>query len=262
MLERTLTVAKELLRSPSKAAARFRMPDAALPEAAVIYFSYLIVTVLFYSWKPANFPPIGDSPAWIHSAAQREAQGVWFWLKGQSWGPLLTVVWAVFLAWFCRLLKSKTKLFFLVLAAFTAGFLPLAAMAMYYKGALTRLSFTAFWIAMFALMAPWIRDRDLAGWKRLVSLLMAMNVVNLVMTPIFFAAVALRWAQGYLLFEYVMIGWGLLLGSKLLSELEDIPTPRAFIALFVSALTLMLFVFSLYLLRLVSKEVLTAMFPV
>ena len=69
------------------------------------------------------------------------------------------------------------------------------------------------------------------------------------------------WGKGRAL-EYVMIFWGLGLGAIIVGELESMSKARAFFGLLCSASVLMLLVFSLYLGGLVSKEILTAMFPV
>lgn len=252
-----LAFSRELLLSPRKAVERLRRPGAALREAACIYAAFLAASVLFYAVKPADFPPLDG--AQLPDPSQ---QGLLFWTKVQAWGPLLSAAWVALLAWFVQLMGRSSRLPLSLLAAAAFGMLPLAPILLYTNNVAGKAGLAAAWILIAAGMIPGLRRRPPQAWRRLASLVLGINAVNLALLVPFALAVLARSAPAYFALEILMLFWMLGLGSYLLGALEDVSTPRAFAALFCSMLAQLWLVFSLYFLGLVPKDVLKALLSV
>lgn len=250
-------LAKALVTSPSKAADRLQLDADAVPSALVIYLVYLFVSVAYYSWKPADFPAIPDTPL-AHSPV---SQSPVFWAKVQAWNPVLTGIWLVFLAWFAAQLKTGRLALRIFLTALV-WVVPSVVIVLWAGGQVPKVALLFAWLAVLGPMVPALRARPPEAWRPLAGLTLSVVIVNLALCPFFVAAVAMRSQFGYQALEIAMLLWTLGLAAKLLAKIEGMPTPRAFAAIFFSMVAQMAAVFSLHIGGLVSKDILKALMSV
>lgn len=250
-------LAKELVASPGRAAERLKSDPDALPAALAIYLAYLVVSVAYYSWKPADFPAIADAPM----ARTPLPQSPVFWARVQAWNPVLTGIWLFFLGWFVAQLKTGR----LVLKIFVTALVwvvPSVVIVLWAGGQAPKLALLAAWAIVIAPMLPGLRAKPVEEWRPLAGLTLSIITVNLVLCPLFVFAVAARSQLMYQGLELVMLFWTLGLGAVVLGRLEGMPTPRAFAAIFFSMVAQMAAVFSLHIGGVVSKDILKALMSV
>lgn len=255
-MRETLNFAVELLLSPPKAVRRLQGPGAALTQSIILYLVFLLASVAFYAWKPENFPlPSGDMPVPVLGA---KSHGLLFWTEVQLWEPLLSGIWIVFLAWFATFFcLDFASLPVLIILGGMIGLAPGLLLLLHYAGKLSWPFILIFWVAACVLIFPSLKRR--AFWKPLISMILAINIVNLAfLIPAIFS-VAARSSTAYTWVAAVGGLWMLALGSFLLARLDNISTARAFSAFFLSFLWQTFFCGSLYFLNLLPKEILKAM---
>lgn len=257
------TLALETLFAPGRAAERLRGPGAGFAAALRVYLTYLLTAVAFYTFKPSDFPAaaqgIGGWPALPPAAAATPL----FWAKVMAWNPVLLLIWIAFLAGYCRFLKSfPFPLAAQLLGVTLYSLLPLAPILLYTSGRLERPAFLLLWAVIAIPLLYGIRGYGASRCKTLASTLMALNAVSLALFPPFCAAVILRSETAYGILEILSLFGSLILGSLLLSRVEGLSTPRAFAALFLSILSQMWLVVSMYLAGLLPKDILKAMMAV
>ncbi|MBI4385893.1 MAG: hypothetical protein HY551_00775 [Elusimicrobia bacterium] len=257
----TRKFARDLLLNPSEAVARIARSPEALRASAILYIAFLCASAIFYALKPENFPPPQGDIELIRGP--EESRGLWFWIKVQSWNPFLSLVWTVLLGWFSSFLKfSPLGKPLSLLTAGVMGMLPLIPILLYVNHLIPRSIFLAVWLVFLGAMIPALRKRGASSWRPLLCLVLSVNVVNLALLAPFVLSVALRTAWMYHGLEFVLLFWTLGLGTYALSRLEELSTPRAFCAIFLSMLCQFWLVFSLYFLGLVPKDILKAMMSV
>ena len=253
----TWELGRDLLIAPSRALKRLEGDDG-LQASLRLFAIALVAAVLFYTFKPTDFPPTDSLDLPLGVDAQ---QSLVFWAKVQAWEPLLTAVMIVFLGWFCWFFKSGRAGPKLILGA-CLGLLPTIPMLFYTRNMISKPVFGLLWLAILGGMVPGLRTRAAASWKSLTSLILAINVVNLALLLPFIATVLLRAGSAYHALEIAMVFWTLGLGAYVLSSLDGLPTSRAFSAIFLAMLCQAWFIFSIYLLGLVPKDILKAMMSV
>lgn len=250
-------LAKELLLSPRRAAERLKNDPDALPSALGIYLAYLVVSVAYYSWKPADFPIIQDAPYRSTALSQSPV----FWARVQAFNPVLAGIWLFFLGWFAAQLKSG-RLAMRIFVTSLVWVVPSVVIVLWAGGQVPKLALLAAWALVLAPTVPAQRARSFEDWRPLACLVLALVAVNLVLCPLFVVAVAARHEQLYKGLELVMLFWTLGAGAAALSGIEGMPTARAFAAIFFSMVAQMAAVFSLHILGLVSKDILKALMSV
>jgi hypothetical protein len=252
-----LKFAANFIRRPSKALDLVQNdPRAALRAAAGVYAVYLATAVLFYTLKPDGFPP--PTPGALAAPVDPVERGLLFWIKVQAWSPLLLAVWVAAAAWFSRLLGSG-KLAIRLPAAVGAAAVPLLLIVVYYGGSIPKWGFGAAWLVLAGVMAPGFTVFSKEDWIRIFAALAGVHAIGVLLLVPFTIAVALRSAYFYHAVEFLMLFWVLGLGTYSLRRILSIATARAFAAIFLSLVAQILFVFSMYMLGLMPKEVLKAL---
>lgn len=249
-----LKFAFAFIRRPSEALDFVeRDPRAALRAAAGVYAVYMITAALFYALKPDGFPP--PVPGAPPDLAER---GLAFWAGVQLWSPALLAVWIAAAGWFGRLLGAG-KLAVRLPAAAAAGAIPLLLIALYHNSAMPRWAFALCWIALAALMVPGFRRVSRTEWTSLTASLAGLHACAVVLLVPFTLTVLARSAAAYHAVEMAMLFWVLGLATYAVRRALGVPTARAFVAVFLSLLAQILFVFSMYSLGVLPKEVLKAL---
>ena len=259
VLGRGWILARDLIINPSRAGERIAKEPDILSASLAIYLIYLCVSVVFYSWKPADFPAASDAP--LSLARATLPQGPVFWAKVQAWSPVLTAIWLYFLAWFVERLKTGRLAFRLFISALV-WVAPTVALVLWASGQIHKAGLLAVWALAIAPTVPLARAKAPASWRPLAALLLSIVAVNLALCPLFAAAVVLRADRAYEALELAMLFWTLGLGTYVLGRLEELPAARAFAALLFSMIAQMAAVFSLFAGGVVSKEILKALMSI
>ncbi|MEK9144722.1 MAG: hypothetical protein AAB339_03830 [Elusimicrobiota bacterium] len=243
-----------MLLSPSKAAARLEEGDAALQDSLRIFLAYMASAVLFYTLKPAGFPPAGpDAP--LPAPGQ---EGLVFWVKVQAWSPLLTALWVLLTGSFARLLTGG-RLPMRLFAAGGAALLPLLWVLFYTNTPMPRWTLGAGLLALCAAAVPAVRAVPGPSWRAYASWLMAVNSAAIALLPLFACAVLSDSPLLYQSLEVALLFWTLGLATYGTSRIARIPAARAFCAVFLGLLCQVVFVYAFYLLGLLPKGVLKAL---
>lgn len=245
----------DILLRPSRAAARLDESDAALQDSLRIFLAYMASAVLFYTLKPAGFPPAGpDAP--LPAPGQ---EGLLFWVKVQAWSPFLVALWVIFTGWFARLLTGK-RLWLRIFASGVYALLPLFLILFY-----TNMRVPSRWVlglGLFTLAAgiiPGLRSVDGRSWRAYASWLMAVNAPAIALLPLFSAAILLKAAVLYKGLEIALALWMLGLSTFGVSRVASLPAKRAFVAVVLALICQLVFVTGFYLLGLLPKGVLKAL---
>lgn len=252
----TLRFAWELLTAPSKALERIQKPDAALYESILLFIAFFLISVAFYTWKPEDFPQLSPDSPLAPFVTQRH--GVLFWTQVQLWQPVLVALMAVSLAAFAGLFRSSFgSLPMKMLLAFFATAVPIVSL-LYFK-VLPNWIYVCLWIAIFALFAPLLRRRSAAEWKKLFVFSIVIDIPAVVLIPAVGISVVLQWEWAYNGLHYLAFLWQIVLGTYLLKRLENISTPRSLMTFIFSACWQICLVSTLFLIDLLSKDVLKAL---
>lgn len=244
----------DMLLSPSRAAARLKEEDAALQDSLRIFLAYMASAVIFYTLKPAGFPPAGpDSPLPLPGE-----EGLVFWVKVQVWTPVLTGLWVLLSGSFARLLTGG-RLPMRLFASGVLALLPLLLVLFYTNTPMPRWALGAGLFALCAAAAPAVRLVPGSSWRAYASWLMAVNAPALALLPLFSAAVLLKAATFYQALEIALLFWTLGLAAYGTSRIASIPAARAFCAVFLGLLCQVVFVYAFYLLGILPKAVLKAL---
>ncbi|MFH2202201.1 MAG: hypothetical protein ABIJ96_03720 [Elusimicrobiota bacterium] len=257
-LKSALRLALDMLARPGRALDRMEREEGALYEAAVIYAVYLATAVLFYTGKPADFPPLPpDSPL-----AQLEVHcGLFAWSKALAWHPLFTVILIAFAAWFARLL-AKGHAAFKILLGCACACLPPAAVLAYTNSAVGKPLFAAAWAGLLAAMIPALYGMDKKLWRSLAALLMTINIAAVALLPVFAAAIVLRAPLVYHIVELAAAFWTVGLAAYGIRRLTGLQTARAFFAIILASWCQLIFIIALYLLGWIPKDALKALLAV
>lgn len=240
-----------LLRHPARALDRVTRGEG-LPEALWIYAAYLVASVMFYSLKPAGFPPqAADSPF-------LEVEGGFsLWLRVVPWHPVTQALLIGLTVWFMRMLRGgrlPLKLFAGVLCVCA----PLLLLSQF--KVLPGWAFLLGWLALLAALVPGLRRIERALWGRLATLLLGIHAVALALMPLFVVSVLLRSAVLYHLLEVPVLGfWMIGLGAYGIRRISGLQTARAFCAILFSMICMLCLVFALFLSGLVPADVLKAL---
>lgn len=227
-----------------------------LVQAAGVLVLYMAVSAVFYRLKPEGFPtpPEGWTPPEV-------PRGLWFWTRVQLWTPLLTAVLLATTAWFSQLLRGE-HLPRRMLAAVLSGAIPILLLVVYANHRIGPWVFGGAWLGLAALMVPGYRRLPEGRWLPLASVLMAVNALALVTTPLFTATVLMRSENLYHALEFGLLFWTLGVATVAVSKVLDLPAARAFAAVFLGLLSQILFVFSMSTLGLLPNDVLKALMAV
>ncbi len=222
-MRKTLRFASLFVFSPAKAAAAC-VEDGALLEGLKVYGLALFAAIIFYRFKPYDFPD-------ANAAVPMVSQGLLFWLKVMLWQPLLMGA----LIGFCGVLLRWTKDGWLPVKLATSFFwsaIPLILTVFYVKNVLPKAYFSIF-LVVWALPGLMIARRVCAReWRVLAAFLLGLNAVEL--AAMFPEAVVtlMRWEAGY---KGVigLAGFWMLIGGALglKSLLPGRPLPRALLPL-------------------------------
>lgn len=232
----------DLVVRPRRALDRIEAPGSALESSAAVYLAVLAASVLFYTFKPADFPPIPEG-----TAAMRFSGGLGFWTAVFAWNALQTAVIAAMAAWYARLLAEGRLPARLGLGALSVV-APLLLLIVYLS--VKRLNSgwpLVAWAALIALLRPNFRRVPRERWRPVLSLFMACNGVLLAALPLTLALTALRADRAYLALEIAKSLWILGLASYGMSRLAGLPPPRAVAAVVLSLLFSLVFFSSMYL---------------
>ncbi len=251
-----LGLALDLLLRPSRALDRLLSKDGALGDSAKIYAVYLAATILFYTLKPGDFPPL---PA--GAPAMRFEGGLGFWITVHAWNPVFTAVGIAMIGWFAWLLRGGRLALRLPLAVL-CGFLPLFLILGYSNTGMPKWGFALTWVLLILAGVPGFRAQPAAVWKPLCSLFLAVNAISLALLPLFSGAAFLKSPIAYHIVEIAALFWTLGLAAYGVSRLAGISAARAFCAIFLSTLCQVFFIFSLHLLGLIPKDALKALMTV
>ena len=244
----------DILLRPSKAAARLDEDDSAIQDSLRIFLAYMASAVLFYTLKPAGFPPAGpDAP--LPAPGQ---EGLLFWVGVQAWSPVLTALWVFLTGSFARLLTGG-RLPMRLFAAGGAALLPLLWVLFYTNTRMPRWTLGAGLLALCAAAVPAARAVPGPSWRALASWLMAVNAAALALLPLFACAVLARSALLYQALEIALLFWTLGLATYGTGRIARIPAARAFCAVFLGLLCQVVLVYAFYLLGLLPKGVLKAL---
>ncbi|MBI5200072.1 MAG: hypothetical protein HY925_00670 [Elusimicrobia bacterium] len=252
-------LARWVVFSPAKAAEALQTWPDAVPAALTIYFAYLAMSVVFYSWKPVDFPAVSDAP--LPFAKTPMPQSPVFWARVQAWNPLLTGILVWFLGWFTSVLKGGKLAGRIFLAALVWVF-PVFAILLWSGKALPSWAVIAVWGVVLIPTAVMARGRGAESWRTLAAFGLSIMAINVAMCPLFSIAVATRAESLYTGLELVMLLWTLAAGSAIVSRLEELPTARAFVAIFFAMIAQIAAVISLFIAGVVSKEILKALMSV
>ncbi len=251
-----LGLALDLLLRPPRALERLLSKDGALGDSVKIYAAYLAATILFYTLKPGDFPPL---PA--GAPAMRFEGGLGFWITVHAWNPVFTAVGIAMVGWFAWLLRGGRLALRLPLAVL-CGFLPLFLILGYSNTGMPKWGFALTWILLILAAVPGFRAQPRDVWKVLIGIFLAVNTVSLVILPFFAGAVWLRSPIAYHVAEITALFWALGLAAYGVSRAAGISAARAFCAIFLSTLCQVFFIFSLHLLGLIPKDALKALMTV
>lgn len=247
-MTQTLALAWDVLFRPTRAFRRMQTPGSALVPSLAIYAFAWTLSVLFYAFKPPDFPmPEGETAVLVsHSAG--------YWLGVEAVGFGLTLAWLPFLAALVRLFQGGRLFGRLCLAAGWAC-LPILLAALYHMGVLSRPAFVASWLLVALPLAALLRTSDGTAWGKIAALIFASNAIAAVSLVPMAAAVALRAEWLYMGCQYLQLFWILGWVSKGLKTLvPDLSTARAFLAFFVSMTFPVFALFALHFLGLVSPD--------
>jgi hypothetical protein len=250
--KRTAGFSRDLALRPSRALAAVLAEGAALPESLRLYFVFLAASIVFYTFKPAGFPPLGPG------APPPADGGLAFWAKVEAWSPVLVALWVCLCGVFTRLL-SGPGLPLRLLAASAYGVVPGAWLLVYANSAMPRWAFGLGCAALAAAAAWPARRVEGRLWRPLASWLAAVSSLGLATLPAQCAAVLLDWPAAYQAVEILLLFWSLGLATYGVSRVASLPAARAFFAVFLATLCQLLSVFALYLLGLLPKAVLKAL---
>ncbi|MBI3549920.1 MAG: hypothetical protein HY078_12860 [Elusimicrobia bacterium] len=257
-MREALRLAVDLVIAPRRAAERLRK-DGALSSALIVYGVFVAASVAYYTLKPEDFPPVEPSAMPMLGVGRH---GLLFWIKVEAWQPLLTAVWLVFLAWYCEFLKAGKSMARRLLLGAVLCAVPALPWLLYYSGEFVSKPVMALlWVGIFGAMTPWLRARR-ESWTPLLVVLLATNVVNLALLPLFASSILISSARAYFGLEIVMLLWTIGLSSFLIGKVEGLSTPRACAAIFLSAVCQLNCIFTLRLLDIVPKDVLKALMAV
>ncbi len=256
-LKEALDLGRRWLLSPRSAIDGIRAEPKPFAPAFTLYTLILLASALFHSWKPAGFPPIAGE----YDLGLGPERGLPFWLSVQAYNPLLTALWLLLLSAQAELLRGRRlALRLFASAAFVLSLL--LPIALYANRLLPKPLFAALEAGLLAAHWPLVRSRPRGQWAELLLVLCGLGVVNLALTPLLAAAVLLESAAFYHSLEIAALFWVLGLGSFAVARVEQLPTPRAFAALFLSLLAQMFAVFALYFLGAVPKDILKALMTI
>ncbi|MDD5657147.1 MAG: hypothetical protein PHF00_07820 [Elusimicrobia bacterium] len=236
--------------SPSRAAQACRERSALAPCAA-IYAAFTVAYLLFFAFKPFDFP---DATA----PYARQAEGLAFWLKVMLWQPPLEAAWIVFLAGLAAWFASGRLAVRMALATAWAA-APFVLMAVYASSSMSKPPLAAGTLVWLGLFVPLWRRLKSAQFAPLLCLMLGLNVIGLAVLPGMIAA-ALARSPG--LFQAVQAAgalWLLGCGGLGLRALTGLRLPRAFMALVLSMFFQVALAFSLHLLGVVPKDILKAL---
>ncbi len=252
-------LARWVVFKPSRAAEALQNWTDRVPAALTIYLAYLAMSVVFYSWKPVDFPAVSDAP--LPFANTPMPQGPIFWARVQAWNPLLTGMLVYFLAWFTSILKGG-KLAGRIFMAAVIWVLPVVAILLWSGKTFPSWAVIVVWAVVLVPTAVYARRRDVDSWMALAGFGLSIMAVNIALCPLFVLAVATRSDSLYTGLELLMLGWTLAVGSSIVGQLEELPTARAFVAIFFAMIAQIAAVISLFVAGIVSKEILKALMSV
>ena len=253
-LRSTLSFFLDILLRPSRAAGRLQEGDAALQDSLRIFLAYMASAVVFYTLKPAGFPPLGpDAP--LPMPGQ---EGLVFWVKVQAWSPVLAGLWVLLTGSFAKLLTGG-RLPMRLFASGVAALLPLLLVLFYTNTRMPRWTLGAGLLALCAAAAPAVRSVPGSSWRAYASWLMAVNSAAIALLPLFTCAVLLGSALLYQSLEVALLFWTLGLATYGTSRIAGVPAARAFCAVFLGLLSQVVFVYAFYLLGILPKAVLKAL---
>jgi hypothetical protein len=250
MLSAAWRLSKAFLFSPSRAAELSRDEDNLVPSA-IIYAAFTLAYLLFFAWKPFDFP---DATA----PYPREAQGLFFWFKVMLWQPPLEAAWIAFLLGLSIWLGGGSLPLRLISAVVWAA-APFALMAVYAGTHMSKIPLalgTAIWLGLFI---PLWRRVQRSQAMSMISLMLGLNAIGLAILPGMIVAALLRSSS---LFTAVQAGgalWLLGCGGLGLRALTGMRLPRAFLAMILSMFFQVALAFALHLLGVVPKDILKAL---
>jgi hypothetical protein len=231
------SLSKDLLLAPRQAVSTLAEGPRVLPAALTIYATYLVTAVIFYNWKPADFPPPPGGPG-----AEIVSGGLFFWLKVFSWNPPFLLIGTLFVAAFAWGLKEG-KLALRLPLALMATALPAAWLAA--ANSLPRTLWIVGWMLLIGVAGTYARRLGKATAIGLLALMTSVNIVALAFLPLFTVAVLTRMPRLYLGCEILMVVWTLGLASFAIARLLDMRVARAFTTLILSTIVQVLFIFAM-----------------
>lgn len=253
----SLRLGWEVVARPSRAVERvLAEPAAALKPALGILASYMAVSAVFYWLKPDSFPPPPEA-----YVAPDSPRSLWFWLRVQCWTPPLAAVLIATTAWFSGVLKGG-KLPLRLTGAVLSAAIPVLLLVLHANGRVGTPLFAGVWLALLGLMVPGWRAIERRSWLALAAVLLAANAPALALVPVFSAAVFLRSAAFYHALEMLLLFWTLGVCAFGVGRALEMPTARAFAAVFLGFIAQIFFVFSMHNAGLLPKDVLKALMAV
>ncbi|MBI3298519.1 MAG: hypothetical protein HYZ75_10170 [Elusimicrobia bacterium] len=231
-------------------------PRKAPRLAGLILLAYMAASAVFYRLKPEGFPMPMEGFVPLETP-----HSLFFWLKVQLWTPALAAVLVAATAWFSGLLKDG-KLPLRLAAAVLSAAAPVILLVLHANGKVGTPLFAGLWVVLLAAMVPGWRALDARTWSALGAILLAANAPALALLPAFSAAVLLRSEPLYHVLEMTLLFWTLGVCAFGVGRAREMPTARAFAAVFLGFIAQIFFVFSMHNAGLLPKDVLKALMAV
>jgi len=251
----TVKLAKEVVVKPSEACERVQRDGKAFPAAALIYFTYLLLEWLFYSWKPADFPSLGAAVSNGAAPGLREGMGAEFFS-----GLIFPFFWLLVFIAGLRLLKNGKLAFrILILAAATgAGALVLAFLNAARAG---RGLYACLVILITGGACAYLRKNNFP-WKPAAALLLSSNVLSVIFLPVMAAGVYAGSETVYLSAGIISALWVVFFTLRGLRAVTGISIARCAAASIFSFGLALVIMYSLYGAGLIGKTAVRAMMAI
>ncbi|MFA5161225.1 MAG: hypothetical protein WC421_03180 [Elusimicrobiales bacterium] len=221
----SLALFRDAVLSPAAAFTRMEADGGAqLRGSAALYAAYLLVSLVFYWLKPADFPaPVSGMPS-----AQFSLHG---WLAGEVAGGTLFVCGWVFLLSVLAPLALRLRAAFFLPACAVLALAPAVLMAALRAADAPAALFPLAAAAFYA--AAWFAARRADfPYRKMLSLLLLTSSLEIISLAAQTPAVILRQETLYLSAQIIWALWILALTVKAVSRFCGIPIARAAAAVF------------------------------